>query len=81
MTAWRSPADLSVPDLNHPGLTLMLPAVTLTSHRYDPRMMQKPTQQGGGQRRILHESGIPLAERQVAGNDQRSPLLGSVHSS
>ena len=58
-----STVGLSFLALNHPRLTLMLQAVTLSGNRHDPRMMQQPIQQGSGQRRVLRESGIPLAER------------------
>jgi hypothetical protein len=59
-----------LPDLNHAGLALVLQSVAFPGHRHDARMMQQAIEQGGGQRRVLGESRIPLPERQIAGDDQ-----------
>ena len=48
----------------------MFEPIAFAGDRYDVGVMQQTVQQGGGECRVLGESGIPLAERQIAGNDQ-----------
>ena len=66
----RLPPGGRLPGLNHSRLPLMFEAVTFTGDRYDLRVVQQTIEQCRGQRGILGKGGIPLAERQVAGDDQ-----------
>ena len=48
----------------------MLEPIVFPRNRHDMNVMQQPVQQRRRQGGVLRERGVPLSERQVAGNDQ-----------
>lgn len=82
--ARRSIGRRHLSDLNHAGLALMLEPVTFSGNRQDAGVVQQMIQQRRRQHGILRKGRIPLPKGQIAGDDQRTPLVagsGSVSAS
>ena len=71
----RLPSGDRLPGLNHTRLPLTFEPVAFPGDRYDLCVVQQTIKQCRRQRGILRKGGIPLAKRQVAGDDQAALLV------
>lgn len=58
-----------------PGAALLFQAVAVSFDLNDMGVMQDAVEHGGSQRGVAAEGGIPLCERQVAGQDHGAALI------
>ena len=61
--------------MHHASLPLIFQPIALAGDGHDVRVMQQPIEQRGRQSRILRERCVPLAEWQIAGDDQAASFI------
>lgn len=64
---------------DHASASFLPQPVAVTLNGYHPSMVQEPIQHRSGERGIPSQGAVPLAERQIARDDQAAPLIPLGH--